>query len=206
MIRRESEQLLNDYILLLAVIISMQIPTPEDLKKKRIELGLTQSDLAKRAGVSQPLIARIEMNDVDPRLSTVGKIITALDEVKKEQQIVAKDIISSPVIHVLPAQPLEEAIMIMNSKGISQLPVIENGVPVGSLSEGAVVKTIAVKKSLSGMKVSDLMEESFPTVPQTASVLTVSHILERSPAVLVMDKGVVTGVITKSDIMKIVNG
>lgn len=184
----------------------MQIPTPEDLKKKRIELGLTQSDLAKRAGVSQPLIARIEMSDVDPRLSTVSKILTAFDEVKKEQQIVAKDIISSPVIHAYPLQPLEEAILIMNTKGISQLPVIENGVPVGSLSEGAVVKTIAVKKSLSGMKVSDLMEESFPTVPQTASVLTVSHILERSPAVLVMEKGAVTGVITKSDIMKIVNG
>jgi len=183
----------------------MQIPTAEDLKKKRIELGLTQSDLAKRAGVSQPLIARIEMSDVDPRLSTVAKILTAFDEVKKEQQIVAKDIISSPVIHVSPAQPLEEAILIMNTKGISQLPVIENGVPVGSLAEGVIVKTIAVKKSLAGIKVADLMEESFPTVPQTASVLTVSHILERSPAVLVMEKGTVTGVITKSDIMKIVN-
>jgi Predicted transcriptional regulator with C-terminal CBS domains len=83
--------------------------------------------------------------------------------------------------------------------------VIENGVPVGSLAEGVIVKTIAVKKSLAGIKVADLMEESFPTVPQTASVLTVSHILERSPAVLVMEKGTVTGVITKSDIMKIVN-
>ncbi|MDR2944038.1 MAG: CBS domain-containing protein [Methanosarcinales archaeon] len=184
----------------------MQLPTPEDLKKRRIELGLTQSDLAKRAGVSQPLIARIEMSDVDPRLSTVAKILTAFDEIKKEQQIVAKDIISSPVIQVQPKQSLEEAIHIMNSNGISQLPVIENGVPVGSLSEGAVVKTIAVKKSLTGIAVSDLMEESFPTVPQTASVLTVSHILERSPAVLVMEKGMVTGVITKSDIMKIVKG
>jgi len=196
---------LKKYILLLTVIFRMQLPTPEDLKKKRIELGLTQSDLAKRAGVSQPLIARIEMSDVDPRLSTVSKILTAFDEVKKEQQIVAKDIISSPVIHVHPKQPLEEAVQIMNANGFSQLPVIENGVPLGSLSEGVVVRTIAVKKSLVGIIVADLMEESFPTVPQTASVLTVSHILERSPAVLVMEKGAVTGVITKSDIMKIVN-
>ncbi len=42
----------------------MQLPTPEGLKKRRNELGLTQSDLAKRAGVSQPLIARIESGDV----------------------------------------------------------------------------------------------------------------------------------------------
>lgn len=108
------------------------------------------------------------------------------------------------MIHVQPNQPLEEAIQIMNAKGFSQLPVIENGVPVGSLSEGDIVKTIAVRKSLAGIKVSNLMEESFPTVPQTASVLTVSHILERNPAVLVMEKGFVTGVITKSDIMKII--
>jgi predicted transcriptional regulator len=181
----------------------MQLPTPEDLKKKRIELGLTQSELAKRAGVSQPLIARIEMNDVDPRLSTMAKILTAFDDVKKEQQIIAKDIISFPVIHVNPGQPLEEAIATMNMRGISQLPVIENGMPVGSLSEGAVVKAIAGKKSFSELLVADLMEESFPTVPQTSSVQTISHLLERSPAVLVMNKGVVAGVITKSDIMKI---
>ncbi|MCG7853963.1 MAG: helix-turn-helix domain-containing protein, partial [Methanosarcinaceae archaeon] len=36
----------------------MSLPTPEDLKQKRAELGLTQNELAKRAGVSQPLIAR----------------------------------------------------------------------------------------------------------------------------------------------------
>ena len=181
----------------------MQLPTPEDIKKKRIELGLTQNELAKRAGVSQPLIARIETNDVDPRLSTVAKILNAFDDVKKEQQIVAKDIISSPVIHVNPKQTLEEAVLIMNQRGISQLPVIENGIPVGSLSEGAVVKAIAGKKTFSEMLVADLMEDSFPTVPQTSSVQTISHLLERSPAVLVMERGMVTGVITKSDIMKI---
>ena len=65
----------------------MQLPTPEDLKKRRNELGLTQSDLAKRAGVSQPLIARIESGDVDPRLSTVRKILEAFEEAKKEKQI-----------------------------------------------------------------------------------------------------------------------
>ncbi|MCL2141422.1 MAG: CBS domain-containing protein [Methanimicrococcus sp.] len=181
----------------------MQLPTPEDLKKKRIELGLTQSELAKRAGVSQPLIARIEMDGVDPRLSTVAKILNAFDEIKKEQQIIAKDIISSPVIHVNPRQTLEEAVLIMNTRGISQLPVIENGIPVGSLSEGAVVKAVSGKKSFSEMLVADLMEDSFPTVPQTSSVPTISHLLERSPAVLVMNKGIVIGVITNSDIMKI---
>ena len=75
----------------------MQLPTPEDLKKRRNELGLTQSDLAKRAGVSRPLIARIESGDVDPRLSTVRKILDAFEGAEKERQILIKDLMHSPV-------------------------------------------------------------------------------------------------------------
>ncbi|MDP6459157.1 MAG: helix-turn-helix domain-containing protein, partial [Candidatus Hydrothermarchaeota archaeon] len=37
-----------------------ELPIPEDLKKFRLKVGLTQTKLARRAGVSQSLIARIE--------------------------------------------------------------------------------------------------------------------------------------------------
>ena len=103
----------------------MQLPTPEDLKKRRNELGLTQSDLAKRAGVSQPLIARIESGDVDPRLSTVRKILEAFEEAKKEQQILIKDLMHSPVIHVSPDDSVEEVVNLMHTHGFSQVPVLE---------------------------------------------------------------------------------
>ena len=53
----------------------MELPTPEDLRQRRTELDLTQSSLADKAGVSQPLIARIEGGDVDPRLSTLRRIV-----------------------------------------------------------------------------------------------------------------------------------
>ncbi len=33
----------------------MDLPTPQDLRERRNELGLTQSELAERADVSQPL-------------------------------------------------------------------------------------------------------------------------------------------------------
>ncbi|NLI62527.1 MAG: CBS domain-containing protein [Methanosarcinaceae archaeon] len=180
----------------------MQVPTAEDLKQKRLELGLTQSALAKRAGVSQPLIARIENNGVDPRLSTVSKIVQAFDDFKKEKHIQVKDIITHPVVHVKPTDTADFAINIMNEHGFSQLPVIEYGIPVGSLSEGSIVKAVSEKKQISNMRVSDLMEESFPTVPLTTPILTVSHLLERSPAVLVLEKGLVIGVVTKSNIIK----
>ena len=142
----------------------MQLPTPEDLKKRRNELGLTQSDLAKRAGVSQPLIARIESGDVDPRLSTVKKILNAFEEAEKEQQIIIKDLMHSPVIHVSPDDSVEGVVNLMHVHGVSQIPVLDRGVPVGSISEDMIVRLMgeSKKKSISQLKVSGIMGESFP--------------------------------------------
>ncbi|PYZ02608.1 hypothetical protein C8039_02260 [Halogeometricum sp. wsp3] len=79
----------------------MDLPTPQDLRERRNELGLTQSELAERADVSQPLIARIEGGDVDPRLSTLRRIVTALEEAEGGI-IKARDLMNSPVVGVAP--------------------------------------------------------------------------------------------------------
>ena len=49
----------------------------EDL---RIKSGLTQVQLAKKAGVGQPMIARLERGDQDrvPTLATINKVLHAL--------------------------------------------------------------------------------------------------------------------------------
>lgn len=60
----------------------MVIPTGEEIRDVREERGMTQSELADEAGVSQPLIARVENGDVDPTLETVHRIVTALNEAK----------------------------------------------------------------------------------------------------------------------------
>lgn len=46
----------------------------------RTQQGITQVELARRAGVSQPMIARLEKGDQDrvPTLSTIHKIFGAL--------------------------------------------------------------------------------------------------------------------------------
>ena len=58
----------------------MQIPTGEDIMAARENNGLTQAELAERAGVSQPLIARIESNDVDPTIDTLYSVVSALND------------------------------------------------------------------------------------------------------------------------------
>ena len=45
----------------------------------RIEHGLSQAELARRCGVSQPAIARLERGEHEPRLATLRRIAHALD-------------------------------------------------------------------------------------------------------------------------------
>lgn len=52
----------------------MEIPTPTELREKRLQMGLKQADVARMAGISQSMVARIEAGSVDPRVSTLGRI------------------------------------------------------------------------------------------------------------------------------------
>jgi transcriptional regulator with XRE-family HTH domain len=108
----------------------MELPTPEDLRERRNGLGLTQSELAERAEVSQPLIARIEGGDVDPRLSTLRRIVNAMEEAEGSL-LRAADLMNSPVYGIDPDDSVKAAIGMMNQEGYSQLPVIRDGQPEG---------------------------------------------------------------------------
>lgn len=58
------------------------------LRRARIKAGLTQTQLARKAGVSQPMIAKLENPDIDIQLGTLAKIAKVLGvtlEVKLER-------------------------------------------------------------------------------------------------------------------------
>jgi transcriptional regulator with XRE-family HTH domain len=50
----------------------------ERLKDLRFRAGLTQQELADRAGVTQTTVARIERNAVQPEVTTIRKLARAL--------------------------------------------------------------------------------------------------------------------------------
>jgi transcriptional regulator with XRE-family HTH domain len=51
----------------------------DNLKEVRTRRLLTQVQLAEKSGVNQVTIARIELNQVDPRFSTIRRLAKALD-------------------------------------------------------------------------------------------------------------------------------
>ncbi|MBP2133007.1 putative transcriptional regulator [Methanomicrobium sp. W14] len=180
----------------------MQIPDSSDIRDKRIELGLTQSDVAEKSGLSQSMIARIESGTVDPRLSTLKKIVDVLNK-EEVSAVTAGDIMHSPVIGVQVNETLAQTVAIMEAHGISQIPVLEKDVAVGCISESAIINAMdegRIQKIQSHV-VSDFMEDGFPTIPLSSCMDTIIHLLHNHHAVLVADKGKVTGVITKYDLI-----
>ena len=80
--------------------MSVSTIDPKQLKKIRVQLGITQSELARAAGVSQSLIAKLESGLVDPSFSTMKAISEALRsqiriEGKKASEVMSKPVISS---------------------------------------------------------------------------------------------------------------
>jgi transcriptional regulator with XRE-family HTH domain len=47
------------------------------IRRTRQAAGLTQAELARRANVSQPVIARLEREGANPRLTTLDRVIAA---------------------------------------------------------------------------------------------------------------------------------
>ena len=174
----------------------MDLPTPQDLRTRRQELDLTQSDLADRAGVSQPLIARIEGGDVDPRLSTLRRIVNALDEVAGGV-VYAKDLMHEDVVSVAPDDSVREAEQTMEEEAYSQLPVIQHGTPVGSISHGDIIDA---GEEVGDQPVREVMGESFPHVAPVTTVDEVRNLLEHYKAVMVTESGRTVGIITEADV------
>ncbi|MFB6078722.1 MAG: CBS domain-containing protein [Halarchaeum sp.] len=174
----------------------MYLPTRQDLRERRNALALTQSELAERAGVSQPLIARIEGGDVDPRLSTLRRIVEALDEAEGDV-VRARDLMASEVVSVAPSDRVRTAVDRMQDAGYSQLPVIADGVPVGSISESDVVHA---GEDVGDDPVRSVMSESFPTVSPDATLEEVSSLLDHYTAVIVTEDGGTMGIITQADV------
>lgn len=174
----------------------MHLPTPQDLHERRTDLDLTQAELAEMAEVSQPLIARIEGGDVDPRLSTLRRIVEAMDSVEGDVER-ARDLMHEGVVAVSPDDPVRLAVDRMQEAGYSQLPVISDGVPVGSISDADLVHA---DEGVGSDAVREWMGESFPSVSPDASLDEVTSLLDHYKAVVATEGGETLGIITGADV------
>ena len=170
----------------------------EEVKKIRKKLGMTQSELASCAGVSQSLIAKIESGRIDPTYTKANKIFTALNELEKKEEIKAEQLMTNKIIDISPDDSIKDAIAMMKKSQISQLPVIDNHKLIGLVSESTILDALLKSKAT---KVKEIMQEAPPIVSKTTSIQVISNLLKYYPMVVVSEEGKLVGLITKSDLL-----
>ncbi len=184
------------------------LPQLEEIQKKRRKLGLRQAELAKLAGVSQSLIAKLESGRVSPSYENARAIFEALERLEEKEQGKARDILTRNVMSISRREPLSKAILLMKKNEISQLPVLDGHNVVGSVSEQTILNKLAGgidPSKLSSLAVENVMDESFPRIDEDTPLPAVSALLRYNPAVLTAKKGKITGIITKADLFKVVH-
>jgi len=169
------------------------------LRKMRLEARLTQKRLAELVGVSQAHIAKIEKGKVDPRLSTVNKILEVLAENREKK---CKDIMTRGVIFAKPSDSVLKVSEIMVRHAISQLPVINGSKVVGTVTEEDIIRKLG--SNIAEEKVENIMGPPLPVVSEDSSISAIRPILERRPGVLVARGRKIVGIVTRSDLLKII--
>ena len=181
------------------------LPSLEEIPRKRRMLGLTQKELARLAGVSQSLIAKLESGKIDSSYTKVKAIFDALKLLEIKREVHVKEILHNKVIGVQKDAKVSEAVRLMRDHGYSQLPVFDGERVVGSISEKTILGQILDGKDLayiSMLPTREIMNEAFPQVGEDAPLSLISSVLQLYPAVLVSKKGKILGIVTKADLLK----
>lgn len=107
------------------------------------------------------------------------------------------------LVFVAPTDTVGAALERMNASGVTQIPVLENNVSVGSLRESRVLTKLLQDRELLNAPVADVMDESFPVLEVDTNLAEIKKKLQKSPAILIEDFKRITGIITRSDVLEL---
>lgn len=171
--------------------------TGAKLRKLRTQAGLTQRKLAELVGVSQAHVAKIERGNVDPRLSTINKILNVLLKVEQKK---CGDIMTREVISAKPNDSILKISEAMIRHAVSQMPVMTGKKVVGTITEETIIRNL--RANLAEEKAKNVMDPPLPTVQEDASLDVIRPLLEKNPGILIEKNKEVVGIITRSDLLK----
>jgi cystathionine beta-synthase len=126
---------------------------------------------------------------------TAGEVVSAKHRAGKVRELVI----------ARPHQTVFHALKTMQEQDISQIPVFEENVPIGTIYEDQILHLALQGKDLRKLVVREIMSKPLPQVPRSAPVERVTHILSHeNPAVFVEMADSRFEILTKYDLMSTV--
>ncbi|HET9076309.1 MAG TPA: cystathionine beta-synthase [Acidimicrobiales bacterium] len=117
-----------------------------------------------------------------------------------------------PLVHVHPDETVRSAISILREYGVSQMPVVKAEPPlalaevVGTVTDRDLLDRLVRDPGSLDRMVGEVMGPPLPTVGAGEPLDEASVRLAESPAVLVLDSGHPTGIVTRSDLLDFLSG
>ncbi len=112
-----------------------------------------------------------------------------------------------PLVSVAPGANVRQALNLMSTYSVSEVPVIDGTDCVGSLSENALMTRALENGALLDGAVTEVMGPPYPVVDAALPLERLTTFLSReSPAVLVREKGRLVGIVTRYDVLQKVAG
>ena len=112
-----------------------------------------------------------------------------------------------PLVSVAPAASVRQALNLMSTYGISQVPVIAGDDCVGSVTEGPVIARALGDAKLLERSVGEVMQAPFPVVDAALPFERLNTLLSHeTQAALVRKEGRLIGLVTRYDVLRQVAG
>ncbi len=112
-----------------------------------------------------------------------------------------------PLVSVAPGGTVRQALNLMSTWGVSEIPVIDGDDCVGALSEHGLLARTLEDAALIERPVTEVMGAPFPVVDLQLPIDRLTALLTKeSPAVLVRRDGRLAGIVTRSDVLRHVAG
>lgn len=107
------------------------------------------------------------------------------------------------LVSVAPETPVRQALGLIHSHNVSQLPVIAEGDCVGHLAESTLMGRVFEDTRVLDQSVQHVMEAPLPVVDAHVDLAGITRLLSRqNPAVLVRRGGQLAGIITRYDVLR----
>ncbi|HXE56498.1 MAG TPA: pyridoxal-phosphate dependent enzyme [Gemmatimonadales bacterium] len=120
-----------------------------------------------------------------------------------EQLLARRHTNAPPLVSVAPAAAVRQALNLMSTWEVSQIPVLDEGECVGALIEGTLMTRALAQPALLDRPVREVMDPPFPVVDASTPTDRLAPILTReSPAALVQKDGKLIGIVSRYDVLQ----